>query len=81
MKKIFIYTTSTCPFCEATKRFLNERGYSYEEKNVENNEAYLKEMITKTGQYGVPVIEIVDDDFQRLIIGFRPDEIEEALRE
>jgi glutaredoxin-like YruB-family protein len=77
MKKIIIYTTSSCPFCEATKRFLQEKGYTYEERNVENNENYLKEMIDKSGQWGVPVIDIEG----KIVVGFRPREIEAILNE
>ncbi len=77
MRKIIIYTTSTCPFCEATKRLLQEKGYSYEEKNVENDERALKEMVDKSGQWGVPVIDIEG----KIIVGFRPNEILSALEE
>lgn len=77
MKKIILYTTSTCPFCEATKKFLQEKGYSYEEKNVGQDKEALQEMVTKSGQWGVPVIEIEG----KIIIGFRPNEILAALEE
>jgi len=77
MKKIIIYTTSTCPFCEATKKFLQERGYQYEEKNVEKDEEALKEMLEKSGQWGVPVIDIEG----KIVVGFRPQEILAILQE
>ncbi len=77
MKKIIIYTTSTCPWCQATKEFLKNKGYEYEEKNVENNQEWAMEMVQKSGQYGVPVIDIEG----KIIIGFSPEEIVEALNE
>lgn len=77
MKKIIIYTTETCPFCEATKKFLKEKGYTYEEKNVSYDENALKEMVNKSGQFGVPVIDIEG----KIIIGFRLNEILAALEE
>lgn len=77
MKKIVLYTTSACPFCEATKKFLQEKGYSYEEKNVGQDEKALQEMVQKSGQWGVPVIEIEG----KIIVGFRPNEILAALEE
>lgn len=77
MKKVIIYTTSWCPFCELTKEFLKEKGIEYEEKNVENDPQAREEMIQKSGQLGVPVIDIEG----KIIIGYSPEEIEEALRE
>ena len=77
MKKVIIYTTSWCPFCELTKEFLKEKGIEYEEKNVENDLQAREEMIQKSGQLGVPVIDIEG----KIIIGYSPEEIEEALRE
>lgn len=75
MKKIIIYTTSHCPWCQTTKEFLKSHGYEFEEKNVETNNEWANEMIQKSGQYGVPVIDING----KIIIGFSPEEITEAL--
>lgn len=77
MKRVIIYTTSWCPFCELTKEFLKERGIEYEEKNVENDLQAREEMIQKSGQLGVPVIDIEG----KIIIGYSPEEIEGALKE
>jgi len=75
MKRVIIYTTSWCPFCEAAKNYLKEKGVPYEEKNVEIDLNAREEMIQKSGQLGVPVIDIEG----RIIIGFSPEEIDEAL--
>lgn len=77
MKKIIIYTTTHCPYCYATKEFLKHMGYEFEERNVELNEEWVKEMVQKSGQLGVPVIDIEG----RIIIGFSPEEIMAALKE
>jgi len=77
MKKVIIYTTNWCPFCQATKEYLKKKGIEYEEKNVENDLQAREEMIEKSGQLGVPVIDIEG----KIIIGFSPEEIEEALNE
>ncbi len=77
MKKVIIYTTSWCPFCEATKEFLKKKGVEFEEKNVENDIQAREEMIEKSGQLGVPVIDIDG----KIIVGYSPEEIEEALKE
>lgn len=75
MKRVIIYTTSRCPFCEATKEFLRKKNIEFEEKNVEIDVQSRKEMIQKSGQSGVPVIDIEG----KIIIGYSPEEIERAL--
>jgi glutaredoxin-like YruB-family protein len=77
MKKIIIYTTTFCPWCQAAKEFLKKQGYEYEERNVETNSEWANEMVEKSGQYGVPVIDIEG----KIIIGFSPEEIMAALNE
>lgn len=57
-KKVLIYTTTVCPWCMKTKQFFKEHGVQYKEINVQEDENAAREMIEKTGQMGVPVIEI-----------------------
>jgi glutaredoxin-like YruB-family protein len=77
MKKVIIYTTSFCPYCQAAKEYLTKKGIAYEEKNVEIDLKAQEEMIEKSGQLGVPVIDIDG----KIIIGFSPEEIDKALEE
>jgi glutaredoxin 3 len=77
MKKVIIYTTTWCPFCNEAKNYLNSKGIPFEEKNVEIDLQAREEMIEKSGQLGVPVIDIDG----KIIVGFSPEEIEEALKE
>jgi len=80
MKKIIIYTTSWCHWCQKTKKFLENLGYQYEERDVEKNEAWHQELIQKSGQMGVPVILIVDENNkEKIILGYDPLSIKEAL--
>ncbi len=80
MKKIIIYTTSWCPWCQKTKKFLEGLGYFYEERNVEVNPQWEKELIEKSGQMGVPVTLIIDENGkEKLIIGYDPLSLREAL--
>ena len=70
-----IYSSPLCPFCQQAKRFFDEKGLSYEELNIlEDNDA-AKHLIAITGQTGVPVIEIDG----ALILGFDRQKIEKAL--
>lgn len=71
MKNVTIYTTNTCHFCHLAKNFFQEKGVAYTEKNVETDMAAQKEMIEKTGQFAVPVIEISEEGKEpSFIVGF-----------
>ncbi|MBI2476014.1 MAG: glutaredoxin family protein [Candidatus Taylorbacteria bacterium] len=58
MAKVTIYTTPTCVYCKMTKAFFKENNVQYEEKDVSADRAAADEMIKKSGQMGVPVIDI-----------------------
>jgi len=70
-----IYTTPTCPYCAIAKKFLNEHNIAYTEINIATDTKAAQEIIEKTGQMGVPVLEIGG----KLIVGFDVDEIKDAL--
>ena len=58
-KKVIIYTTSWCPACTRARKYLDSRGVSYTEKDVERSKSDLQEMLQKSGgARGVPVIDI-----------------------
>lgn len=75
MPKITIYTTPTCVYCKMTKAFFKEHNVSYEEKNLAEDKAAQKEMIEKSGQMGVPVIDIDG----KIIVGFDQAELSKIL--
>ena len=56
--KIMIYSTPSCTFCTMAKNFLKEHNVAFEEYNVATDLEKRKEMIQKTGQMGVPVIDV-----------------------
>lgn len=58
MPEVTIYTTPTCVYCKMTKAFLKEHNVPYEEKDVSTDAAARDEMIAKSHQMGVPVVEI-----------------------
>jgi len=65
-KKVVVYSTPTCPFCNRVKHYLSQKGVSYVEHNVAEDKKAAQEMIRKTKQMGVPVI-IIDDE---IVVGF-----------
>ena len=75
MAKVSIYTTPTCVYCKMTKAFFKENNVQYEEKDVSTDRAAADEMIQKSGQMGVPVIEI---DGQ-ILTGFDKDGLSRLL--
>ncbi len=75
MKKVKIYSTPTCPFCIRTKQFLKENNIDFEDIDVSSDQARAQEMIQKSGQMGVPVLDIEGE----IIIGFDKDKIIKAL--
>ncbi|PJE73919.1 MAG: NrdH-redoxin [Candidatus Taylorbacteria bacterium CG10_big_fil_rev_8_21_14_0_10_41_48] len=58
MKKVEIYSTPTCTYCHAAKDFFKKNNVEYTDYNVASDTAKRTEMVEKSGQMGVPVIEI-----------------------
>ena len=76
MTKVKIYSTPTCPFCKRAKAFFKEHNIEYEDVNVAENEKARDEMVEKSGQMGVPVIEIE----KKIIVGFDEHELKKTLK-
>ena len=76
MEQVKIYTTPTCAFCKMAKAYFKEHDVKYEEYNVAEDKEKLKEMFDKSGQMGVPVIDIKG----KIILGFDQPGIEAALK-
>lgn len=66
MAKVTMYTTPTCGYCKLAKSFFQEHNVEYEEKDVAVDQAAREEMITKSSQMGVPVIDIDGN----IVVGF-----------
>ncbi len=75
MKNVIIYSTPTCPYCIKAKKFLEEKGIEYDEKDVSSDTEAADEAVEKSGQMGVPVLDIEGE----IIVGFDRAAISEAL--
>ncbi|MDD2777438.1 MAG: glutaredoxin domain-containing protein [Methanocellales archaeon] len=75
MAKIKVYSTPTCPYCRLAKNFLKEKGVDFEDVDVSVDRKAAEEMIQKSGQMGVPQIEINE----KIIVGFDKRAIEREL--
>ena len=76
MAEVKVYTTSTCGWCVKVKDFLKEHKIKFKEVNVGEDTEAAMQMVEKTGQQGVPVIEI-DDKF---VIGYDVPELKKLLK-
>jgi len=75
MSKVKVYSTNHCPYCVTLKEFLKERDIVFEDIDVGQDEKIAQEMIDKTGQMGVPVIEIDGE----IVVGFDKEKIVKLL--
>jgi len=74
--KVKVYSTNTCPYCVVAKEFLKDHKIEFEEVNVQEDQEAAREMVAKTGQMGVPVIEING----KIIIGFDKEAVKRELK-
>ena len=75
MKKVIIYSTPTCVYCKMAKEFFKKNNIEYQDFNVAEDEKAREEMVNKSHQLGVPVIDIDGEMF----VGFNRPELEQAL--
>ena len=74
MANVKVYSSNTCPHCVTAKKYLDEKGVEYEERNVQTDPEARKELMAM-GHMGVPVIIIGEDE----IVGFDQGKIDELL--
>lgn len=75
MKNITIYSTPTCHFCHAAKEFFKTNNMEFTDVDVSRDPEKAKEMMSRSGQMGVPVIFIGED----MVIGFDESRIKSLL--
>lgn len=74
---VTVYSTPTCPYCVMAKNYFLKNNVSFKDIDVSMDHASAKEMIEKSGQMGVPVIDIDG----KIIVGFQPNVFEKLLSE
>lgn len=71
MKKVTVYSTTTCPYCVMLKKWLDDKGIEYTDYMVDKNPYAAQMMVQQSGQSGVPFTTIEKDDGQiEGILGF-----------
>ncbi|MBN1522100.1 MAG: glutathione S-transferase N-terminal domain-containing protein [Candidatus Aureabacteria bacterium] len=74
-KTVMVYSTPTCPYCIRAKQFLKDNNISFEDINVAVDHEKAQEMVNKSRQMGVPVLDIGGE----IIVGFDKNRIKNAL--
>ncbi len=74
-KKVVIYSTPTCPWCQRAKEYFSQKDIPYLEYNVAENKEAASEMINRSGQMSVPVISIDDE----VVVGFNQSKLDSLL--
>ncbi len=75
MKEVTIYSTPNCTYCRMAKEYFKDNSVPYTEFNVAEDSTKREEMISMSGQMGVPVITIGNN----LIVGFNKPKVAELL--
>lgn len=73
--RVIVFTTPTCTFCNMTKKYFRERGIRFKEVDVSRDAAAARDMVRRSGQQGVPVIDIGG----KIVVGFDRPKIDKLL--
>ncbi len=73
--EVKVYSTPTCPYCVLAKQYLASKGVKYSDNDVSSDRESAMEMVKKSGQMGVPVLDVRG----KIIIGFDKAAIDSAL--
>ena len=76
MAKVIVYSTTTCPYCVMAKQWLKDKKVEFDDINVGIDQEKAREMIKKSGQMGVPVIDVDGE----IIIGFDRPKLDASLK-
>lgn len=82
-KHIKIYTTNTCAYCDAVKKFLDSKDMKYDLVNLDDDPAKIEEFKKLTDLMVVPVVAVTDDaapdEPPRVVQGWNPTKLAEAI--
>ncbi len=79
MRTITLYTTPTCGYCNHVKQYFSEHSIEYTEINVAADRAQASEMIKKTGQMAVPVVSIIQEGIEKILVGYNKARLDEVF--
>ncbi len=73
--RVIVFSTPTCTYCNAAKRYFREKGIKFNDIDVTRDPAAARDMVRRSGQQGVPVIDIGG----RIVVGFNRPVIDQLL--
>lgn len=74
-KRVIVFSTPTCTYCTLAKRYFREQGIRFRDVDVSKDPAAARDMVRRSGQQGVPVIDIGG----KIIVGFDRPKIDQLL--
>ena len=73
--RVIVFSTPTCSFCNMAKKYFREKGIRFKDVDVSRDQAAARDMVRRSGQSGVPVIDIGG----KIIVGFDRPKINKLL--
>lgn len=73
--RVIVFSTPTCSFCNAAKKYFRQKGIRFRDVDVSRDQAAARDMVRRSGQSGVPVIDIGG----KIIVGFNRPKINKLL--
>lgn len=73
--RVIVFSTPTCTYCNAAKRYFREKGVRFKDVDVSRDPAASRDMVRRSGQMGVPVIDIGG----KIVVGFDRPKIDRYL--
>jgi glutaredoxin 3 len=73
--RVLVFTTPTCPWCTRVKSYLAQQQVPFREVDVSRDASAARDLVRRTGQMGVPVVEIDG----RPVVGFDRQQIDRLL--
>ena len=73
--KVVVFRTPTCSFCNLAKSYFREKGVKFTDIDVSRDQAAARDMVRRSGQMGVPVIDIGG----KIVVGFNRPQINTLL--
>jgi glutaredoxin-like YruB-family protein len=73
--RVIVFSTPSCTYCNAAKRYFRDKGVKFRDVDVSRDAAAARDMVRRSGQMGVPVIDIGG----KIVVGFDRPKIDRFL--
>lgn len=73
--RVIVFSTPTCTYCNMAKKYFREKGIKFKDVDVSRDAAAARDMVRRSGQQGVPVIDIGG----KIVVGFDRPKIDKYL--